>query len=516
VRAAVTRSANGPARDRRPLIVAVAIAGFAFALRFGIVLFSHGGPGGMYGYDAGVYYSASDALIHGRVPYRDFVFLHPPAIMLALSPFAALGRVTSDPTGYLIANLFFNVVAAVNAVLVWLIARRLGFGARSALLGGLFYAGWWGAISAEIGVRLEPLGSLLFLVALLLLAGREHPSRMRALGAGGVLGAACCVKIWWVVPVLVVLAWHLVPALRRRAAALLAVGAAAGVLAMTLPFFALAHREMWRRVVSDQIGRRYGTRPYVRIQYLTGLRKAFPFLTGSALALAVAAVAVIFLVTIVLAWRQPPARLIVAVLAAQFLVLMVSPSFFNFYSGYLPGPLALTVAAAAQPSPHAAAVPGLRSWLDRRAAVIAAAVAAVITLGALPHSRSLVHPFPGRTFAAATAGLRCVATDSNSALILMNRLSDDLAAGCPNWIDVTGRSYFGADKDDDVSRSRNPRWQLDLRRYLRSGQAVVLARAVNGTGLSRATKQLVTSGPILARADGYVVYAVTGGRAGSP
>jgi hypothetical protein len=117
---------------RGPVADAVAIAALAFVLRFGIVLFSNGGPGGMYGYDAGVYYSAADALTFGRVPYRDFVFLHPPGLMLLLTPFAALGRLTTDHAGYVVANLFFDVLAAINAVLVWTIARRWGLSRRAA------------------------------------------------------------------------------------------------------------------------------------------------------------------------------------------------------------------------------------------------------------------------------------------------------------------------------------------------------------------------------------------------
>ena len=67
---------------RHPIVDATIIAGLAFALRFGIVLFSHGGPSGIYGYDSGVYYSAADALTYGRVPYSDFIFLHPPGIIV--------------------------------------------------------------------------------------------------------------------------------------------------------------------------------------------------------------------------------------------------------------------------------------------------------------------------------------------------------------------------------------------------------------------------------------------------
>src|SRR3954465_15386246 len=148
---------------------AVLIGLLAFALRFGIALFSRGGLGGMYGYDAGVYYGASDALIHGRVPYRALTARPPPLLMLVLTPFAALGRITTDHAGYITANIAFNVLAAANAVLVWRIAGPGGFTRRAALIGGLFYAVGWGAVPGEYGLRLEPLGTFLFLLAILFL-----------------------------------------------------------------------------------------------------------------------------------------------------------------------------------------------------------------------------------------------------------------------------------------------------------------------------------------------------------
>src|SRR4051812_1047 len=135
-----------PARRPAPhaALDALVIGALAFGLRFGVALFSHGGLGGMYGYDAGVYYGSAGALIHGRVPYRDFILLHPPGLMLALTPFAALGRATTDHAGYVTANVAFNLLAAINAVLVWRIAGLWGFTRRAALVGGLFYAVWWG------------------------------------------------------------------------------------------------------------------------------------------------------------------------------------------------------------------------------------------------------------------------------------------------------------------------------------------------------------------------------------
>jgi hypothetical protein len=238
----------------------------------------------------------------------------------------------------------------------------------------------------------------------------------------------------------------------------------------------------------------------VRIQYIAGLRKAFgKHFSTPLMGLAVLVVAVVFVAAIVVAWRSVEARMATTLLVVQFLVLCTSPSFFNFYSSYLAGPLALTVAAAASPAAR----------LNWRAYVApaAAALAGLITAGALIHSRGLVEPFPGARFDRATTGLRCVMTDSNSALILMNRLSDDLQHGCPNWVDVTGHTYFGVAKSRGPLRRHNQAWQRLVKHYLLSGDAVLRLRP--GTGLNRATKQAIDRYPVLARGDGYVLRRVT-------
>jgi len=203
------------------------------------------------------------------------------------------------------------------------------------------------------------------------------------------------------------------------------------------------------------------------------------------------------------------------VLVAQFVMLMVSPSFFNFYGGFLAGPLALTVAAASEPTETQATetqatepTTSRRRRLDHRTGLVTAGLAVVVTLAALVHSRNLVTRFPGKTFERASAGLHCVMVDSNSALILMNRLSDELAHGCPNWVDVTGHTYFGAAKSDELRRSRNPVWQRMLRGYLFSGDGLLIVRP-KGTQPSYYTQAVIARNEPIARADGFVLYRLT-------
>ena len=119
--------------------LSVAVAATAFAVRLLMVL--HGaGLGGMLSYDDGVYYSAATSLSWGRLPYRDFLLLHPPGIVVALAPFAAFGRLTSDLLGFEVARVGWMLIGALNAGLVVVAARRFGLVAAGAA--GLFYALW--------------------------------------------------------------------------------------------------------------------------------------------------------------------------------------------------------------------------------------------------------------------------------------------------------------------------------------------------------------------------------------
>jgi hypothetical protein len=321
------------------------------------------------------------------------------------------------------------------------------------------------------------------------------------------------VKIWWTAPLLVVLAWHLARGRRRTGGSLL-LGAVAAIVLIAGPFFAAAPSAMWHRVVTDQLGRRLQSNPLVRLEYLAGERRGLSGAPHSLLALVLLIIAVVFVATLVVAWGYRPARLAVTVAVVQFLVLMGSPSFFSFYSDYIGVALALSVAGAAAarravPAQRPATTPSdgrATNLVQRLVAVVALLVAAVMSASALSNSHTLIASFPGKTFERATAGLHCVMTDSNSALILMNRLSSDLGHGCPNWIDVTGHTYFGAAKSRTAPRTGNLVWQADLRHYLLSGDAVTAVRA--GTGLSRATKRIIASHPVLARGNGLVLYAV--------
>jgi len=460
------------------------------------------GLGGSFGYDGGVYYAAADALLHGRLPYADYTLLHPPGIVLALTPFAWLGTVTTDHTGYMVAITAFAVLGALNAALVARLANRLGWGHRGALAGGLAYALWYGALGAEFGVRLEPLGNFLLLLGLHALVRAEgRPGRRWPLLAGVAIGAALATKIWWTVPAAVVLAALLASPSRRRRAAWYTAGVAVGVTAVAGPFFAAAPGPMWRLVVLDQLNRPRNRHELWRLARITGLGQLGPGLppvTWYLMALVGVAVAAAGCAA---AWRAPYGRVVVALALIQLGVLLVAPTYYEFYDDYLGVALGL-VAGAALRERVAARAPAGR-WQRVGAAAAVAGLVAVDVVAPTPPTR----PFPVAALRPAVAGVRCVMSNTPSALIYLDVLSSGLAHHCPQWVDVAGRLY-GPDATGSsrphAGAGTNARWQRDLTRYLLAGQRVVLfwPGQLVGPALGR---RLARSG-VVARRRHVVVY----------
>jgi len=469
----------------------------------------HGGVTGNYGYDASVYYAAADAFVHGRMPYRDFVLLHPPGVMLADAPFAALGSLTSDPLGFAAANTAFAILGALSAVLVSRVAQLLGLPRRAALAGGVVYALWFGSIAAEFDARLEPIGCLLVLCGLLAMLHGRVATRARRLAwlslvAGLAFGAAISVKIWWLVPVAVIIGWQLVVERAPRRAGLVALGALVSGLLIDGPFLLAARGVMWRMVVLDQLGRPAENPTLLRpFGYMT-LGGLSAHVSHTVLVVAVFTAAGVFAVLALRAWRHPRARLVVVVFAVQLTQIAVDPSWFTFYADFVTVSLSLLVAAAIAPAPaRAKGNDGRVGWWAPGLA-IALVCSLVWTI-----PRPLITGFPSRRMSEAGEVFRCVVSDSPMALIDMDVLSHDYHDGCPDLVDVTGLDY---DLVRGLQRDQYPqarvRWNAYMRRYLLSGNAVLLLRPPRLINLMPATTRAIEQNAVVARDDGFTLYRV--------
>jgi hypothetical protein len=486
------------------LWVLVGLALLAFAVRLTPLLIG-GGLGGYGRYDDGVYYAAATAFTFGRLPYRDFILLHPPGLMLVLAPFAVLGRLTTDHDGMAVARLAFMGVGAVNAVLVAVVATRLR-GRAAGVVAGLVYACSNAAVYSEQLTLLEPLGTTALLVALLLLTGPRSHRGWVAVAAGGVLGAAATLKIWYVVPWLVVVGWQLMVR-RRRAAATVAGAGAVAVAAVTLPFLVAAPARMWDLVIRDQVLRSSGSSPRLdRLPSITGLRGVVVASTPALAAACAVALLVLVVAAILCVRAGERERVLVALLGANLLVLLASPSYFAHYAHLAAAPAALVLGCAAA------------LVLQRHAAVlrrVSIAVVAGLCLASAGRIMSMPQerPVDGARLAAAVPS-GCVASDTPELLIQMNRLSSDLRRHCRVLIDVSGITYDSLRRTTPngrpLSRPRNLAYQDYLESYLLSARAFVVGR---GAGqISLAVERRLDAQPALARSHALVLRAGHGWR----
>ena len=517
---AVPSSPSGPRAPRTVarlsrrhlLLVVLAVGVLAVAVRVGTIL-RGGGPHALsVFYDDGVYYAAASAVAFGRMPYRDFVLLHPPGIVWALLPFAWLGRVTTDTDGMAAARLAWAVLGGLNAALVVAVTRR--FGLVAALVGGVFYALWPTAIRVESGPLLEPVGTLALLAALALLSARGVADRRGVqVAAGAALGLALVVKIWWAVPVVIVLGYV---ALRWRGRVLLRVvlGAAASASVVCLPFFLNAPGTMWRMVVLDQLGRgRVSDTTLERLSQIGGA-ETFKLLGRSATQVAGVGWLVLVVLTIACALAalgSVEGRLFAVLTVSVVAVLLTAPSFFGFYAAFAAPMFALVVPAAI----HGAAglVPGPATYgRPRRRPVVAVTVIAGLALvvGAVEGSTYAAgKPFPERRLQPVVAGTRCVTSDSPWGLIELDALSKDFRDGCRVEIDVSGVTHdtlhLTRANGSEVARSGNAAWRQYLLTYLRSGGATIIMRAPSGDGITGRERTVIESWPVRGRAGGYAV-----------
>ena len=358
-----------------PVNIAIAVTTLlALSLR----VYHLAAPGYLLGvteYDDGSYFGSAIRLVHGELPYRDFVFVQPPGITLLMTPIALVVKVTGSTVwGLAVGRILTTIASAAGVLLVGLIVRHRGLSATILACGLL--AIYPDSVSTARTVLLEPWLVLFCLLGALAVFDADGitGSRRRLLLGGLALGFAGAVEALAIIPALVVLAL-LLPHLRRMLTCL--AGMAVGFLVPVVPFAAAAPAGFFRDLVIAQVGPRVG---YARVSIWYRLKEIFGFsnvalghsdlLLGAVIILgfAIGGLACAWLVT-----RRPPPSLewFALVTAILIMVSFTYPEQFYFhFVAFLAPFLAIAVALSwstlvetVKPLAHRARTADLLRWL---------------------------------------------------------------------------------------------------------------------------------------------------------
>ena len=489
----------------RPRVPVGCLVGLVFLLALAnrlVPVLRGGGLSGVISYDDGVYYAGAVGLVHGQLPYRDFLFLHPPGVLVALAPVAAVGRWIGETSGWEVSRLVWMVMGSLTSAVV--LGILLPLGKLPAALAGCAYAVFPGAVLVERTTFCEGLANLCLAVALLLLirdvaatsgdSGRRPPTATVPLLVGAILGFATTVKIWGLVPLAVVCVYALIVLGVRRGLAV-AVGGGLTITAICLPFFVAAPAEMWRMVVLDQVGRDQGTVFLLRAAQIATMGR----LTEGGVAAVVVIVTLIGVIAgSVVAWRVKPYRVVVPLLATTVGLLLVSPIFFPHYLGNLAVPLALLAGVVAG---GITAQPGRHRW--RAAATIVLGVVVIIDVLALSRIRS-GDSVPAELAAAVRPAPGCLTSDDPNNLLALAVVGRNIGRGCRLVVDLGGYSH-DLSRGATVRRGRNAAWQQVVVEYLGSGEYALATRFGTGRGLTKVTATEIESWPVRLEVDSFAL-----------
>ncbi len=249
--------ASRPAPERASRLTPVNLVIAAVTvLALGLRLFYLTRPGYLFGvteYDDGSYFGSAVRLVHGVLPYRDFVFVQPPGITLLMTPAALASRVIGTDGGLAIARVLTMLAGAAGVTMTGLLVRHRGV--LAALVACGVVAVYPDSVSSSHTLLVEPWLVLFCLAGAVAVFDGDQitGSRRRLIWGGVAFGFGGVIEAWAIIPVLVIV----VLSIRRprRTVACLG-GVAAGFLIPVLPFAVLAPRNFYHSVITAQVGGR--------------------------------------------------------------------------------------------------------------------------------------------------------------------------------------------------------------------------------------------------------------------
>jgi hypothetical protein len=448
----------------------------AFGLLFSFLEFRSGFIGRWTEIDDGVYFGEGVLLAHGILPYRSYLDLQPPGIVILMAPFGLLGRLIGDRLAFEFARLFVVVVAVANIGLLGrLVRRRHWLGVFTALAVLAFYLD---TIISTHTVLLEPflvLGTLLGF--LIVFDDSEHATRSssRWLVAGVVLGLTATIKIWEVIPLIVLLCFSSVRG--RKCLANYCVGAIGAVVVICAPFYFFAPGKFFHEVVVvqatrsrlDQVAEKF------RFWNLLGLPGSGHIPLRAIVWIPVALCIIILVAYFLFAdARRNPSRSLatnldvcaITCLIAIVFSFVATAGYYTHYGGFLAPFLALVLSAM---SVRLLAV-------ARPALKICFALALVLYFGWSDHAfvESKYPRVPVAVIDSAFSPSSCVLSQTYAPLILAGRYN--LYEGsCPHALDIFGTELMdGSGAANVASDARAPRLQADWLTWVRRAKGFIL------------------------------------------
>ena len=426
----------------------------------GLRLYQLSRPGYLSGiteYDDGTDFGSAVRLIHGAIPYHDFIMVQPPGITLLMSPAGLLTYWTGTAWGLAIGRILTVLAGTAGVALAGLLVRHRGL--LAVLLTCGIVAVYSDSVAAAHTVLVEPWLVLFCLAgAVAVFDGDRITASTKRLAWGGVLfGFAGAVEAWAIVPVLFLAALCL-PHIKR--AAIYAGGVAAGFLIPVLPFAIAGPTQLYHSLITAQVGYRAHA---VRVGVLLRLRNmvGFPYALGwskSLLLLTVLAL-VIFVVAAqaaaILVTQQPPpildwfAGVTTVLIVAMFLW---PPQFHYHFTEFLAPFMALTLAlpvarlfggarpdgglAVAWPRTGSAKAARQLGTAIFTVSALALAVVAAFQFRFESGAPKVIGPIPAAIDQMVPSG-PCVLTDQVSVTLAANRFVST-EPNCPKVIDSLG------------------------------------------------------------------------------
>ena len=400
------------------------------------------------GYDDGVHLATALRLTAFSLPYRDYVFLHPPGIAVLLWPLGVVGRVFGEQDALVLGRMLMTVVSVTNVVLVGALLRRRG--AAAMFVGGMFLALWPLAVDATRTIMLEPIMVLFVLLgAFVLFADGRFAGGKRVVLAGLLFGVALSVKMLVVLPLAAVGVLALVKWRQRVVPLVLSV--ALGFTAISLPFFALAPGRFIDQVFVSQLSRHpsssFAKPAGERLAMIVGLSTK-PSSAQVTLAIVIACA---FVALVAFAYLVQRRRLTdldwFALLAAGATVIGMyrAPDLFEHYlylsAAFLALLLGTTVGLLLDLVPERSGSQGVSArWLTAGSVV---AVVAVLSVPLFRHDQSVSKMFvagaddPSSWVAAFIPKGSCAVADVSTILIVADRYQTD-DQNCPVPVDPFG------------------------------------------------------------------------------